>query len=148
MRTLKFRVWGKGKSFTKGWINDTILLNPSGKWMWEHHHCMAVSPDHPNYKHQFDIDENEFVIEQYTGLKDKDGKEIYEGDIVTWPKEFPKEKKEVVWEVDTKLNGTNEGGFTYKDTFYDWHGMLYPEQCKIIGNIHEHQKLLKENKDE
>lgn len=64
--------------------------------------------------------------EQYTGLKDKNGKEIYEGDICRYG--------EMIYQV--VFNG---GSFEFD--------CLYPfgvqSSCEIIGNIHENQELLK-----
>ena len=54
-REIKFRVWDK-------------LLNKFIPW-----NCFIP----------FDND-REYIIQQYTGLKDKDGQEIYEGDIIQY----------------------------------------------------------------
>lgn len=80
------------------------------------------------------------LITQFTGLKDKNGKEIYEGDIVRFSEHFfgdstERECVEVI-EWDEK-----EAGYPWKLTntgFCDG-----PHWCEIIGNIYENPELVK-----
>ena len=88
------------------------------------------------------LDDESHVVMQYTGLKDKNGKEIYEGDVVDFGKTYSTPRKEVVeW-----LEGA--AGF---DPFMDADEAegqaVYPEshQCEVIGNIHENPDLLPKN---
>lgn len=70
--------------------------------------------------------------EQYTGLKDKKGREIYEGDIVWRPRGHSRE----VVEFDY--------GFYPFDAYeLEELGMPDADDCEVIGNIHENPELLK-----
>ena len=100
------------------------------------------------YMHNFDMSSDGYprfqwdrvVLEQYTGLKDKNGKEIYEGDVVFFFTEHF-DKATGGFDGEDEHNAIVEwfdNGFAFMDKVpYD------PNiECEVIGNIHENPELL------
>lgn len=73
-----------------------------------------------------------WTLMQYTGLKDKNGKEIYEGDILGWQWDANRNNDtatEVSWDA-------LEGAWRGRPRFNTW------RESEVIGNIHENPELL------
>jgi len=122
MREIKFRAWSKDGGMLPAVVplpdNHIIEIQPMT------HHARAIKVE---------------AIMQYTGLHDKNGKEIYEGDIVSCQDHFNNRfVKPVVYEKDAfivKGDGTSLAGYTAD---IQWEQRLCGlGEIEIIGNIYE-----------
>lgn len=121
-RVLKFRAWeaNEKKFYFWGFRNGGFT--------------------HPPIRNRETIDEVLEHTQQFTGLYDKNGKEIYEGDIVNcW--DWGGESRlicvsEVYWDNDDK-----GWGLTPDPTDGDRYDLF--RNIEVIGNIHENPELLK-----
>ncbi len=77
---------------------------------------------------QFDYETYDWM--QYTGLNDKNGKEIYEGDIVAG---YTRPSKVKMMEIDAEERGKVYGWNIDVDTL---------DKTEVIGNIYENPELL------
>lgn len=92
-------------------------------------------------------DIHEVVIEtvgQYTGLNDKNGKRIFEGDIVRYRPEYWCEPQQSV--VEYCADKWNYPAFDLKDHDYEANGLQCAHEegigLEVIGNIHDNSELL------
>lgn len=83
-----------------------------------------------------DLDFANYELMQYTGLCDRNGKEVYDGDVVTWG-EYG-ERNQVVFK-----NGAFRIIQHSLNDISDVLGNLNYAECEIIGNIYENPELLK-----
>lgn len=141
MREIKFRAWDKQR---KCWLGsfDTIQDNGEEVTIWDY---IKIFSDEKLILSDvvYPVD-----IEQYTGLKDRNGKEIFEGDIVESESDMvnwstgektgikaPKERRVIRW-------NDSQGRFCYRDDSWVIHQHHLTEFYTVIGNIHENPELL------
>lgn len=77
--------------------------------------------------------------EQCTGLKDKNGRLVYEGDIV---KCCLTDKSEPYLFCRAERNGKNKDFILAKITIPDVYVEFFPNDWEVVGNIHENPELL------
>ena len=129
MREIKFRCWS---ILDKKYV-DCYEMDMNGKYV--HVAC----GDQLYYTNSGD--ESEFILEQYTGLKDKNNKEIYEGDIIMW---LAERRKYLVYfnndlaSYSVKLLDT----YACENYLFDW-DFWESDDKEIIGNVWENSDLIK-----
>ena len=148
MREIKFRIWDDLYKY----MNYKVIVGIYGEWEKvkddENYTACAmwIEPKNVDYKCEphwshFEPYHKDIKLMQYTGLKDKNGKEIYEGDIVrvTYREE---NIGKVIYEhngftIDVMNMNRDYGRVSFVNNFIE-----------VIGNIYENKNLLEKGKEE
>lgn len=120
MKEIKFRAWDK--------VSETMhnigFHIDAGGLVVRHTHYWENEPD--------------LVLMQFTGLLDKNGKEIFEGDIIKW-KHGDEKGTSQVW-FDESQCGFCENQIDKTSGFF----LGWLKEKEIIGNIYENPELLEQ----
>ena len=139
MREVKFRAWDK---------KDKVVRDVVG--MSFYHESVSVDIEYGKYLQD---DAKRFELLQYTGLLDKNGTEIYEGDLVDFNGLYEiRFGKHGVPSLEDEQYVDMAHGFFFKAQHdmkdIEPFGMdmplneMYAKTCEVIGNVHQHGHLL------
>ena len=124
MREILFRAWDKvSKKYREfDGMHDTMTINEDGKVEY--------------YNLQNGSGGDEYILEQFTGIKDRNGKMIFEGDIVHI------DNYDEGWDSTVEFKG---GAFAVdvEGREYDYTAIGWTEyEAVVIGNIHDNPDLI------
>jgi len=151
MREIKFRAWDKTTSrmlmpadFQKvDWTKakDDYDYGLLERFIASNGHIIEYNPERGVCDtHYYLQGEPKYILMQYTGLKDKNGVEIYEGDRV-------RTTKGIVYEIFYTTKTARWAGKTLNVWTDDINTYFYKalawlaSRCEICGNIYEHPEL-------
>lgn len=121
----KFRAWDKNNKYMK-YTDKNLVVCFSDEG--------ASAVDHTTFGHSCTCMED-IELMQSTGLKDKNGVEIYEGDIV----------ENIYKEIGFIKNCNDALCFSRKERNFYLSGIGAGRPFKILGNIYENPELLEDN---
>jgi len=133
MREIKFRAWDKReKKMHQGPDSWVAYLNVTGEPGLFGDDVSIIDEHGDECFYSFD----EVEVMQYTGLKDKNGKEIYEGDIIDDLEHIDTQDDRGIIRWDKTRARFIVDPLNLEESWHDWE-MDELNHSRIVGNIHE-----------
>jgi len=139
MREIKFRAWDKEK---EEFVRNFAVFKDGAFDEYISEFERGIAPD------------GKYILMQYTGLKDKNSKEIYEGDVVKIHVKGTYSDDDSIdgqkWYDDDFIGDVyfdeKSSGFVFRSV--EWFSYIAPHcnKAEIIGNIWDNPELPEENK--
>ena len=137
MREIKFRAYIK-RDYNKELVGK--ILEVSSLHLKKNKVIIGYSISKSNYGNK-SFNYKDIELMQYTGLKDKNGKEIYEGDIVSFNLKSDNEgQPNIIGYIEYQTTFSGYKIMSFKGSFALDYNI---KDIEVIGNIYEKSELLK-----
>lgn len=136
-RKIKFR--GYSKKFERMFTSEEFKGGSDGmvkvcNAYFEQHNIDTIPVERGLF---IPIYDNDMELMQYTGLKDKNGIEIYEGDIILW---VTKHRGQIIRAIEYKYGCFGVHGFL--ECTHITFANILDHEIEVIGNIYENSELV------
>jgi uncharacterized phage protein (TIGR01671 family) len=143
----------------RAWFLPGEKFAPARKMFYD----IQREADGLTFEHFLD-DGERFVIMQFTGLRDRNGKDIYEADVLNFGRDYYHKDKDLLYEVDMpyifyslehETSDINDRFMSNEEVRKKFPAFEMPQpgyqqlvylDCEVVGNVHENPKLLKVTK--
>ena len=155
MREIRFRAWDKEEKLMAYDIHDEYD-SIGGVRYWKNGANTDIQPCESSFCSYLDSDN--YIVMQFSGIRDINGREVFEGDIVKVDRNdsFSSFNNAIVGYADTYgafllqyTKNATPGGIISRESIHSEDGMTIYDYCtaweiEVIGNIYENGELLNE----